>query len=234
MKKEGLSLKVEENLTDYLSCELVFDKRREKAWLGQPHLIEKLKKKFGDEVNGMQEYRTPGTPGHGILRNVKEEQVLDMLEQKKYRSGVGMLLYLIKHSRPDIANSVWELSKVMDKPTIAGYQEMKRVIKYVLDTGDRGLLIHPKEVEGEWILQVFSDSDYAGNQETRISVAGYILYLCEVPISWKSKGQKSVTLSSAEAEYVANFGGGKRNSFRLPNPAEYGDRNRFAYCGTSR
>ena len=126
-----------------------------------------------------------------------------MLEQKKYRSGVGMLLYLIKHSRPDIANSVWELSKVMDKPTIAGYQEMKWVIKYVLDTGDRGLLIHPKEVEGEWILQVFSDSDYAGNQETRISVAGYILYLCEVPISWKSKGQKSVTLSSAEAKYVA-------------------------------
>ena len=34
-------------------------------------------------------------------------------------------------------------------------------------------------------------------------MAGYILYLCEVPISWKSKGQKSVSLSSAEAEYVA-------------------------------
>ena len=203
MKREGLSLKVEENLTDYLSCELTFDKKKEKAWLGQPHLIEKLRKKFGEEVQDMQRYRTPGTPGHGILRKVNEDQVLEVLDQKKYRSGVGMLLYLIKHSRPDIANSVRELSKVMDKPTIAGYKEMKRVIKYVLDTGDKGLLIHPKEVEGEWILQIYSDSDYAGDQETRISVAGYILYLCEVPISWKSKGQKSVSLSSAEAEYVA-------------------------------
>ena len=50
---------------------------------------------------------------------------------------------------------------------------------------------------------MLSDSDLAGDKETRISVAGYILYLMEVPISWKSKSQKSVILSSNEAEFMA-------------------------------
>jgi len=49
-----------------------------------------------------------------------------------------------------------------------------------------------------------SDSEYAGDKDTRISVYGYILYFCGAPIAWKSKGGKSVTLSSTEAEYVAS------------------------------
>ena len=49
----------------------------------------------------------------------------------------------------------------------------------------------------------FSDSDYATDPETRISISGFILYFMGVPISWRSKGQKSVTLSSTEAEFVA-------------------------------
>ena len=48
-----------------------------------------------------------------------------------------------------------------------------------------------------------SDSDYAGDQATRISVSSFILYLMGVAISWRSKGQKSVTLSSSETEFVA-------------------------------
>jgi hypothetical protein len=47
---------------------------------------------------------------------------------------VGMLLYLIKYSRPDIANVVRELSKCMDEANLAAYKEMLRVIKFVLDT----------------------------------------------------------------------------------------------------
>jgi hypothetical protein len=49
----------------------------------------------------------------------------------------------------------------------------------------------------------FSDSDYAGDSETRISIAGFILYLLGVPISWKSKGQKGVTLLASKAKFVA-------------------------------
>jgi hypothetical protein len=50
---------------------------------------------------------------------------------------------------------------------------------------------------------VFCDSDWAGDSETRISVAGFILYLMNVTVCWRYKAQKGVTLLSSEAEYVA-------------------------------
>ena len=55
----------------------------------------------------------------------------------------------------------------------------------------------------EWELTVYSDSDWAGDKDTRVSVTGYCILLQGVVISWKSKGQKSVALSSSEAELVA-------------------------------
>ena len=114
-----------------------------------------------------------------------------------------MLLFLVKNTHPDIANTTRELSKVMDGATLAAMKELCRVIKYVLDTRDYGLLIKPQGNKEIWEMQMFSDSDFAGDTERRISVSGFILFLLGVPISWKSKGQKSVTLSSSEAEYVA-------------------------------
>jgi hypothetical protein len=126
-------------------------------------------------------------------------------DHKLYRTGVGMLLYLVKHSRPDISNVVRELSKVLDGPTEAAMKELKRAIKFVLATRTFGLKIEPdlKPGESEWEMRVFTDSEYAGDKDTRISVGGYIIFLLGVPILWKSKAQKSVTLSSAEAEFVA-------------------------------
>jgi hypothetical protein len=50
---------------------------------------------------------------------------------------------------------------------------------------------------------VFCDSHWAGDSETRIIVTGFILYLMNAPVCWRSKSQKGVTLSSSEAEYVA-------------------------------
>ena len=117
-----------------------------------------------------------------------------------------MLLYLVKYSRPDIANAVRELSKVLDGSTEASFKEMLRVIKYVLDTKEMGLRIEPKllrSADEPWDLVCYSDSDYAGDPDTRRSVSGYILYVCGVPICWRSKAQRSITLSSSEAEWIA-------------------------------
>ena len=81
---------------------------------------------------------------------------------------------------------------------------MIRIIKFVLDTSDYGLRFQPQpSINNKWQLTIYTDSDYAGDKETRISVTGYILFFMGVPLTWKSKSQKSVTLSSSEAEYVA-------------------------------
>ena len=54
-----------------------------------------------------------------------------------------------------------------------------------------------------WFIQAFSDSDFVGDRETRRSVHGYFVYFCGIPIAWKSKGMRSVVLSTTEAEYIA-------------------------------
>ena len=204
MKQNGFILKVEDNLNDYLSCEIKFSNDQKQAWLGQPHLVSNLNKTFGEMVKGKRTYKTPGTPQLNMVRNTDETQAISVKEQSLYRSGVGMLLWLVKHSRPDIANPVRELSKCLDGATSASYREMLRVIKYVLDTRDMGLKMIPtSDRNGPWDLVCYSDSDYASDPETRRSVSGYILYVRGVPVAWRSKAQRSVTLSSTEAEWIA-------------------------------
>ena len=60
-----------------------------------------------------------------------------------------------------------------------------------------------EQEDNHWILKAFSDSDWVGAQDDRRSITGYCIYLNGCLISWKSRGQKLVTLSSTEAEYVA-------------------------------
>ena len=75
-----------------------------------------------------------GTPGFHVVRNIPEAVFISDNDQKLYRSGVGMLLFLVKHTRPDLSNSTCKLSKVMDKATEGHMKELCRVIKYAIDT----------------------------------------------------------------------------------------------------
>jgi hypothetical protein len=90
----------------------------------------------------------------------------------------------------------------MDKATKGTYLEMLRVVKFVIAIKNFRLQIKPEFKGGNWSLQVFCDSDWAGDSQTRISVTGFILYLMNVPVCCQSKSQKGVTLSSSDAEYV--------------------------------
>jgi hypothetical protein len=90
---------------------------------------------------------------------------LDQDQQKEFRSGVGMLLYLVKHSRPDISNAVRELSKVMDGATQDHMNTLRRVIKFVLSTKKRGVRMKPTPENG---VVAYVDSDYAGDKGNRI------------------------------------------------------------------
>jgi hypothetical protein len=123
------------------------------------------------------------------VRPTDETEKIDGNLQSKYRSGVGMLLYLIKYSRPDLANVVRELSKCMDGANLAAYKEMLRVVKFVLDIKDYCLKLNPICENVEWDLVSYRDSDWAGNLETRISVTDFIIYL-GAPICRRSKDRK--------------------------------------------
>ena len=66
-------------------------------------------------LKGQRATETPSTPGFHVVRNIPEAVFISDHDQKLYRSRVCMLLFLVKHTRPDLSNSTRELSKVMDK-----------------------------------------------------------------------------------------------------------------------
>jgi hypothetical protein len=106
----------------------------------------------------MQGHGIPGTPRFKIVRPNDEDKT-PIASQSRYRSGVGMLLYLNKHSRLDLANVVCKLFKCMDDASAADYQKMIRVIRFVLDTRHTCLKSKPNLYDKNWDLVVYSDSD---------------------------------------------------------------------------
>ena len=169
LKGEGFVLKEDGSLDDYLSCEISMNEDKTIGWIHQPHLLTKMEKRFRELIKGLQSYKTPSAPGGAVIKN-HEGPVVDKDKHKTYRSGVGMLLYLVKHSRPDIANGVRELSKALVGPSEAAYKDMLRMVKFVLETKDLAIKLMPVFEDLDelvWNVLAYSDSDYAGDKETR-------------------------------------------------------------------
>ena len=103
------------SVEDYLGVQIVQSDDGKKAWLGQPTIIKSLEKQFGEKIAKKNMTITPGTPGFigGKVDNISK---VDEKTQSMYRSGVGTLLYLTKHSRPDITNPVRQYPRVWMVP----------------------------------------------------------------------------------------------------------------------
>jgi hypothetical protein len=106
LKKHEFNLKVERNVNEYLSCFIEESKDKGKLIMIQPHLLTCLIQNFGEEIEGKRKFLTPCTPRFKIQRLTINMDVIDTQSQRKYRSGVGMLLYLTKYSHSDTSNIV--------------------------------------------------------------------------------------------------------------------------------
>ena len=110
---------------------------------------------------------TPGTPRFTARRLENPEDKVNPEDHETYRSGVGTLLYPMKHSRPDICNPVRELSKTMDAPAPVHLKGMYKVIRLVLSTKRYGLKFELRKDMINWALKALSDSDFASDKETK-------------------------------------------------------------------
>jgi len=156
-------------IKDFVGCRIHEDKDHSTIWIHQPKLLHHLETTWRKDIKTEKVYKTPAAPRAVVMRPEKGDPLISTMDQSRYRSGVGMLLYLVKHSRPDISNSVRELTKVLDGATQAHWKAMVRVIKYVLDTKMYALKLQPREgkLPGISYLEGFSDSEFAGGRDTR-------------------------------------------------------------------
>ena len=114
-----------------------------------------------------------------------------------YQRLVGKLIYL-SHTRPDIAYAVSVVSQFMHSPGEEHMEAVYRILRYLNSAPGRGLLFSKMEDKN---IKGYIDSDWAGNQMDRRSTSGYFTFVEGNLVTWRSKKQKVVARSCAEAEY---------------------------------
>ena len=120
-----------------------------------------------------------------------------------YRQAVGSLMYLMICTRPDIAAAVQTVSRFAENPAPAHWSAVKRIFAYLQKTKHFGLRFIKSKENSEEKLTGYTDSDWGGCQDSRRSTTGIVFTYCGAAISWSSKRQRTVALSSCEAEYMA-------------------------------
>ena len=132
----------------------------------------------------------------GYLQHQGEE---NLPNNHKFRETIGMLMYISTFTRPDITAAVHLLSRKSENPSQYDWQAAKRIVGYLKGTQDEKLRIESK---GDHI-KMYVDADWGQDKESRKSTSGFTVFFGNSCVSWKSKKQTSVALSTCEAEYIA-------------------------------
>lgn len=120
-----------------------------------------------------------------------------------YRMIVGSLMYLSVSTRPDITHAVNMLSRYMQAPTSQHLIAAKKVLRYIKGAISYGLTFKTGEQNKDIKITAYSDSDWGGDIADRRSTTGYCVFVNDNLVSWSTKKQVTVALSSAEAELIA-------------------------------
>ena len=122
----------------------------------------------------------------------------------RYQSIVGKLIYAMIATRPDLAFAVSTLGRFNAAPNTSHLEAAKKTFRYLRRTSNVGLMYSPTSSNGKSNELIgFCDSDWAGDLDSRRSTTGYVFMISNGAISWKSRRQQTVALSSTEAEYMA-------------------------------
>jgi hypothetical protein len=129
----------------------------------------------------------------------KTHEEIKYMSRVPYSSAVGILMHPMVCTRPDIAHAVGVVSRYMNNPGKEHWEVVKWILRYLRGTSNHALCFGGSET----VLQGYVDSDMAGDKDSRRSTTGYVFTIGGTTVSWISKIQKVVALSTIEAEYVA-------------------------------
>ncbi|XP_024195543.1 uncharacterized mitochondrial protein AtMg00810-like [Rosa chinensis] len=162
-------------------------------FLSQTKYAENLIKKFGLESKKVV------TNPMSTTTKLSEDLNGKSIDSTLYRSMIGSLLYLTA-SRPDISYSVGVCARFQANPKESHLEAVKRIIRYISGTIDCGIFYtFDTNVE----IAGYSDADWGGNLKNRKSTSGGCFFIGNNLVAWHSKKQNCISLSTAEAEYVA-------------------------------
>jgi hypothetical protein len=183
----------------FVGLKITRDWNKMSVYLSQPEYINKVIHRFNMEE--CQPKSLPADPNSRLMSKNKSspEENTDG-ENFPYREAVGSLIYLAVTSRPDISYAVNQVAQHSENPNRSHWAAVKRIISYLKGTSKLGIKFDgrcSKTITG------FTDADYAGDLDTRRSTTGFVFLLNSGPVSWSSRRQPCVSLSTTEAEFIA-------------------------------
>ena len=162
-------------------------------FISQEKYAKEILKKY--KLENCNPLSTPMEPGAKLSKYNEGKRV----DANRYRSLVGSLRYLT-YTRPDLSLSVGIISRFMEEPIYLHWKALKQVLRYIQGTVSLGLFYSKTE---DYKLVGYSDNDWCGDIGNRKSTSGYVFFMGNTTLTWLSKKQPIVTLSTCEAEYVA-------------------------------
>jgi hypothetical protein len=194
-------LKDKGELTWFLKLRVVYSKEAGVLTIDQGKYLSELMERFNMKSCGPKS--TPQAPGV-ILTKQDAPRTLEenaKMSHTPYKEAVGCLLYSSYWTRPDTANATRDVSRMMACAGEAHWQAVKHILRYIQGTQAKGIK-YKRTGQGLAIIG-YTDASWASDQDDRKSTSGYIFLMAGGPISWSSKRQQTVALSSCEAEYLA-------------------------------
>lgn len=189
----------EGDLTWHLGIHYVRDREKRVTVASQEQYLESVLERFG--YQDLKPRSTPMIPNTRLVKAL-ETELLSEDETRLFREQLGCLMYLSTMTRLDISFVCSELSKFMQNPGQEHLAALKRVFRYLSGTRSRGLIFHGNPDEKS-VLMGYSDADWSNDPATSKSVSRLVFMLHGAAISWRSKGQEVVAMSTAEAELIA-------------------------------
>jgi len=122
----------------------------------------------------------------------------DDMQHVPYASAVGSLMYAMVCTRPDIAHVVGVVSRFLFNPGIEHWKAVKWILRYLCGTSNLKLCFGI----GKPVLCGYTDSDMAGDVDSRKSTSGYLITFVGEVVAWQSRLQKCVALSTTEVEFI--------------------------------
>ena len=182
-----------------LGVKIFRDRSKKLLGLSQETYIKMILERF--RMHNSKPIDTPIEKGHTLSLEdcPKSEKEKREMARVPYASAVGSLMYAMLCTRPDICFAVGMVSRYQSNPGPVHWQAVKRIFRYLRGTSDLILCYQG----GDSRLRGYSDADWASDRDEHKSTTGYAFLLSGAAISWCSKKQSCIALSTMEFEYVA-------------------------------
>ncbi|KAH9687520.1 Integrase catalytic domain-containing protein [Citrus sinensis] len=175
------------------------DRNNMKIWFSQKNYLKKILRRFN--MHDCKPISTPFLVNFKLSSSMCLSNKAERKEMSRvlYASAVGSLMFAMICTRPDIAQAVGAVSRYMTNPGGKHWIAVKRILRYIRETSDVALCYGGSE----FTVRGYVDSGFTGDLDKRKSTTGYVFTLTGAVVSWVSKLQTVVALSTIEAYYMA-------------------------------